>query len=201
MNDRDLNFLDSFINSLEHHGVEGQKWGKRHGPPYPLDSESKAKNREAAKKKKAAEKKKKETERTKKRIAKQEAKKQKEIAREEAEKAKKQKELADKKSKYSKDPKTLYEHRDMFTYEEIAQALNKFEWERRIKNYVDQDYTRAKSNIQTFADFTKSTVSFANSAIDGYNIIASLNQHFGGAMKPIKKLTGKEDKDKKKDRD
>lgn len=24
--------------TLAHHGVEGQKWGKRHGPPYPLDS-------------------------------------------------------------------------------------------------------------------------------------------------------------------
>lgn len=22
---------------LEHHGIEGQKWGKRNGPPYPLD--------------------------------------------------------------------------------------------------------------------------------------------------------------------
>lgn len=200
MNDGNLDFLDSFVNSLEHHGVEGQKWGKRHGPPYPLDSESKAKNRKAAKKKKAAEKRKKEIEKTKKRIAKQEANKQKEIAREEATKAKKEKDLAEKKSKYAKDPKTLYEHRDMFTYEEIAQALDKFEWERKIKNYVDQDYTRAKSNIQTFADFTKTTVSFANSAIDGYNIIASLNQHFGGAMKPINKLSGKE-KDKKKDND
>ena len=24
--------------SLEHHGIEGQKWGVRNGPPYPLDS-------------------------------------------------------------------------------------------------------------------------------------------------------------------
>lgn len=25
------------LNYLCHHGVEGQKWGVRHGPPYPLD--------------------------------------------------------------------------------------------------------------------------------------------------------------------
>lgn len=23
---------------LEHHGILGQKWGKRNGPPYPLDA-------------------------------------------------------------------------------------------------------------------------------------------------------------------
>ena len=23
--------------SLSHHGIAGQKWGKRNGPPYPLD--------------------------------------------------------------------------------------------------------------------------------------------------------------------
>ena len=25
---------------LEHHGIEGQKWGQRNGPPYPLDYKS-----------------------------------------------------------------------------------------------------------------------------------------------------------------
>ena len=25
---------------LEHHGIEGQKWGRRNGPPYPLDYKS-----------------------------------------------------------------------------------------------------------------------------------------------------------------
>jgi hypothetical protein len=40
-------------NYLEHHGVDGQKWGKRNGPPYPLNSEGKAdliKQRKAEKK-------------------------------------------------------------------------------------------------------------------------------------------------------
>lgn len=26
-----------FINVLQHHGVDGQKWGIKHGPPYPID--------------------------------------------------------------------------------------------------------------------------------------------------------------------
>ena len=26
---------------LSHHGIKNQKWGKRNGPPYPLDKEGK----------------------------------------------------------------------------------------------------------------------------------------------------------------
>ena len=32
---------------LEHHGIKGQKWGERHGPPYPLDSKTHARAKKA----------------------------------------------------------------------------------------------------------------------------------------------------------
>lgn len=33
----------SATNSLNHHGIKGQRWGKRNGPPYPLDEEGHSK--------------------------------------------------------------------------------------------------------------------------------------------------------------
>ena len=33
-----MNGLDDWSNSLSHHGIAGQKWGFRNGPPYPLVS-------------------------------------------------------------------------------------------------------------------------------------------------------------------
>lgn len=36
---------------LYHHGVKGQNWGERHGPPYPLDSNS---SKQAKRKRRAA---------------------------------------------------------------------------------------------------------------------------------------------------
>ena len=31
-------------NELCHHGIKGQKWGKRNGPPYPLDAKGQLRN-------------------------------------------------------------------------------------------------------------------------------------------------------------
>ena len=45
---------------LYHHGIEGQKWGIRNGPPYPLDSDSR-KERRAARKSEKEEKKRQKT--------------------------------------------------------------------------------------------------------------------------------------------
>ena len=54
--DEKFNFIDAFIDGLsdenvealseilEHHGIDGQKWGVRNGPPYPLDRQKNKKS-------------------------------------------------------------------------------------------------------------------------------------------------------------
>lgn len=46
----DYYFYCSKSNNLEHHGILGQKWGERNGPPYPLDEGREHKQRKITKK-------------------------------------------------------------------------------------------------------------------------------------------------------
>lgn len=193
-NDVKMDVLESYVDYLEHHGVDGQRWGKRRGPPYPLGSEDKAKNRQSAKQKRAAEKRKKEIAKTKKRIAKQEKEKAKKQEKETKKSLKERMELEKKKEKYSKTPKSLYVHRELFTYDEISEALKKFDWESKMLDAMDRDFTRSKNTVKNFADYTGSVVRIANNLVDGYDTIAKLNNAFGGQMRTIKSNNQKKDK-------
>lgn len=185
-------------NFLEHHGIAGQKWGKQHGPPYPLDRSA---QKQAKLKAKAKARQEREKEKAKKRIAKQQqknvhaAEKAEKAAREKMEKEYKQKQ------KYSKTAESLYKHREMYTYQEIAEALQKFEWENRIKDYMDKDMIRAKNKADTMAKTTESVVKFATAMIDGYNVAVGVTNMLGIDTKPIRiPQYKKEDKDQDKDK-
>lgn len=174
--------LSQIVNdALEHHGVPDQEWGRRNGPPYPLNREGKKRLAQQRKKKKIQD-----------RIKKEEERRQKKDAK-----------LAKTKAKYAKTPKSLYKHRDLYTYKEIAEILEGFEWGNRIKEYSQKDLDNAKKTFESIAKTAGSLVSFANSAIEGYNMVAGVSQSFGwdNNLKTItyKKPNTKEDKPGDKD--
>lgn len=192
------NEADDFINNyLEHHGVKDQKWGVTHGPPYPLNRN---KDKQAKLKAKAKARQEREKEKAKKRIAKAQKKAIEDANRAVKEAERKTERTEKQKKKYSKNPESLYKHRDMYTYQEIAEALQKFEWENRIKDYMDRDMVRAKNRAETMAKSTQSVVSFAKSVIDGYNVAVGVANKFGFESTPIKipSSSGEQKKDDKK---
>lgn len=206
MNNQNGSSAVSFVeNALEHHGIKGQSWGKRHGPPYPLEGDDKRRSREFAKENRERKKKEREKIKIQKRIAKEKIKKEKAANKEQkkqddAEKKQKQaaEKLAKEKAKYAKDPKTLYEHRDMYSPEEIAECLKTFELNAKVKSYIDKDYDRAKSNMARFASWTGSVVSTANSLANAYNMYVSIDRYLGGNKQPFTVYrSGKEVDDKK----
>lgn len=193
----DQNEMDAILSeALEHHGVKNQKWGKRHGPPYPLGGSDKARAKEAYAKERERKRKEKQKEKIQKRIEKEKQKqaKKEEKAKKEAERAeeKARKEAEDierQKKKYSRDPKEVYKHRELYTLEELDKCLKTFEADAKVKSYIDKDYERAKNNMARFSDWGSSIAKAGNTAIDLYNLAVSVDHHFGGDLRPFNKVT------------
>lgn len=162
MNQNDAkSFVESFIGeTLEHHGIKGQKWGVENGPPYPL-----SRGVSAAIKRKFKKKTKEEWE---------EHWAQKKAKREEKKEKRKEKE----KQEILKDPSKLYKNRKKFTKEEIDNAMKTFEWEKKLQNYskdkletgnkIFQEYfTRAEKGVQAWNFVARLFNSFADRNDDG----------------------------------
>lgn len=142
---------------LEHHGVKGQSWGKRNGPPYPLDRGKDGRVTKGQKKKKqgliarlAANHKKKAN-------AKQRVKK----AAEEKKEAMSKEELREKLLK-STDPKFIAKHMDLLQTNEIKERLDRINTEANLKKLTVDNSSKKKvdagmewvKRIQTVAEAT-----------------------------------------------
>lgn len=122
--------IDSGNDFLEHHGILGQKWGKRLGPPYPLDGA--AESRAEARTRRA------------------EAREQKKAIKEEKKARKKVEEEVDRRNKILKDPAQLAKNIDLFSDEEINNALKRFELSKKVSSYAPQE-EKTLSKTKQFA--------------------------------------------------
>lgn len=93
--------------------------------------------------------------------------------------------IKQKKEKYAKDPKKVRKHIDMYEPEEIANVLKTFEFSKRLKDYEMSSKNKSRQNIVSYvSSFVKAGTSLAVA----YNLVASVDQHLGGKMRPIKIL-------------
>ena len=136
-------------NYLAHHGIDGQKWGQRNGPPYPLlrnaagQLKAKAQAKRKAKAEKAAEEKAKQHEAFKKYLR--------------------------------ENPEKLYKHRNDLTKEEVDEIMKQIEWDRRVKDISDAEHQR---NMKKMTGALNTTANVASDVWRAYNSYSQLRAAF-----------------------
>lgn len=180
---------DFSSNYLAHHGILGQKWGHKNGPPYPLD----VKDHSSAEKKagwaksladsyKNRKKKKQQRKNLEKaRIARaKKAEEKRQAAAKEAEEKKKAEEFAKEKERIlrSGNPKEILAYKDQLTDQEIQSALNRIRNERDIKDFARQSEKSGFDKINSFMGKAEKAYNWAQTGIKWYNVTASLYNTF-----------------------
>lgn len=160
--------LANYRASLEHYGVPGMKWGIR--KQRQSSGSNKRKSRASIRKAERAKK-----EKEKQRI---------QAAKEAARKERRRKDILN-------NPTKLYKHRNEFTYDEIKEAMKKFDWEKQLSNYSKDQVTRG-------AKFVGDLFTLTNNTINLYNAAARIANSVGDANPlPIIKTTAEITADKK----
>lgn len=181
MNLLEHGFDEEVLNSLEHHGVKGQKHGVRHGPPYPLKGNDLSQAVKAWKKRRKQNAVKKEKEKAKKQAAKNEVKQRQEEEKAAERQRKAQAEAQKKKDQYSKSAGSLYKHREMYTKDEVRDALERFKWEEDLRQMSRKELDH---NKQVWS----SMIGYANNAVTTWNTIARVYNAYASTQGDVKPL-------------
>lgn len=166
--------------SFAHHGILGQKWGDKNGPPYPLDpgdhsaKEKKAgwvkslKNYHAEKKKKKQRKKALE----KARVALAEKKKQEELKR----KFEADKEKVLRSGKASE----ILKYKGQMTNDEMEYAIQRINKEERLYGLSEKEHKTAMDKIDGIFKKVGTATDWVNKAVNAYDAIDKLTSRLSG---------------------
>lgn len=184
LTEKTWNDLSDYRDSLEHYGVKGMKWGVR------KERATSGKKRTFSEKQLVRR-----SKRAKNRVARAKARSEKKAAeaKAKAEKAAAKKEK--RRQSILNDPSKLYKHRREFTTQEIQQAMQQFDWERRLSGY-------SREQLNNGAEFINTMFKYTNNSINLYNSAARIVNSLGGdnANLPyIKQIPGGDKKKDKKD--
>lgn len=187
---------------LEHHGVKGQSWGEKNGPPYPLSRGKNGQITKTQKKKKQSFLARMKSEHQKKAKAKQRAKVR-EAKKKEAEKEKKEtmsKEELRAKLLTSTDPKFIAQHMDLLETKEINERLSRIDAEKKVKNLV-KDIDEANDKEKKKKEKTKKQVDAAMKWVDNISKMADATSKVAKAYNDVYDATQKKEKTRQQNED
>lgn len=168
---------------LEHHGILGMHWGRKNGPPYPLDSKVSTGKRLKP---------------TSGRIRRKRKRALKKARKVRAENAKRR--IEEQKSKEeimkTKDIKAMAKNLDKFSNQEINDMLNRLDTERRLKEKVLQIERVNTPKSKKMSSFVKENVK-AGLTSGASSILKTVSKNAVkiGSKKLVKELVGEENKD------
>lgn len=175
---------------IEHHGILGMHWGKRNGPPYPLDSKVSTGKRLKSSSGKISRKRRKSLKKARKIKASNIKKRQEEEKKQE--KIEKTKEEIIK----SKDIKAMSRNIDKFSNQEINDMLNRLDVEKKLKDRVVAIEKANRSKGEKFKDAAKeSIIKGLSSGARSLASTVSENALKMGVKKVVKELVGEDNKD------
>lgn len=219
--EKGLQAFYEYTEELEHHGILGQKWGRKQGPPYPLDAgdhsaaEKKAGWRDslketASKVKSAADETANKVKSTVKSTTERFAKKQKpEPPKAEVEKPKETPEKKEETPEERKareteerrrivnsgDAELVKQNADKLTYQELSEAVNRVNLMSQLdRNIPVPEPTQNK--IDTAIDLIDKNATRIKKGIDTYNKVADIYNRFSDPPLPVIDKSLKDRKDK-----
>ena len=191
---------------LYHHGVEGQHWGEKNGPPYPLDRKThnavvKGNNPAGRKKKKMkatsssmtrtkkSRKEQKIKERTKMNRLKTEEKRSRQELKEAKKAAKRDAQYRDKLARAieSGSARKVAKYKSGMSDREIKRAIERINLENSLDSASNQQMLNKFAKFERLSNYARTTASMTTSAVSVYNNIAgSLNALKGTNYKLIR---------------
>lgn len=179
---------------LYHHGILGQRWGKKNGPPYPLDAEDhSAAEKKAAKKAARAERR---AERKERKKAKKEFKVEKKAAKAEEKRQKILREGSLNDIRKLKGNISNSEYAEVFKRLENEQKLDDFDKQKKVNTATK--IKAAKSVVSDINSGTDAALKLYNRGASIYNVLAKKKGWTPQELPIIKDGGGDKKKDKKK---
>lgn len=178
-------------NYLAHHGILGQRWGHKNGPPYPLDasdhsaSEKKAGWRKSLSTAIKDHKKKKQRQKA---LAKARVARTENLKKEaERQKYEEEKEKALKSGKASE----ILKYKGDLTNEQLQRAVGRLDWERRLNEISAKEVQTGWDKMDDIMNKVGKVTDYVNKGINAYNAIDRVRKIFDDREKEQK------DKEKK----